>query len=253
MFDAHQVADAMVRAGRLVLAFGRVNRVTYHPDGKTPESDTDHTVMLGIIACGLAAQHFPQLHTGLVAQYALVHDLVEVYAGDTNTLRTPTAEAKAEKEHREAQAFTRIHQEFLDPMPWLPVTISAYESRFGPEARFVKALDKLLPKVTHILNGATTIAEQGMTREQLAARYTTQIGELEQYASDFPELFELRAVLVDYVLDIMDHNLAGGGQPAAALTYPTNRPAWLGRDQDWPCGTCKAEVTDELHECKVSA
>jgi putative hydrolase of HD superfamily len=221
MFDAHQVADAVVRAGRLVLAFGRVDRKTYHPDAKTRESDTDHTVMLGIIGCGLAAEYFPQLDLGLIAQLALVHDVVEAYAGDTNTLRMPTAEAKAEKEHREAAAFRRINQEFLELMPWLPVTITAYETRSMPEARFVKALDKLLPKVTHLLNGAATITEQGMTREELAARYTAQIAELEQYASDFPELFELREVLVDRVLKVMDR--PGPDRAPAGIAEPTWR------------------------------
>ncbi len=49
--DMKALADSMVGLARLSLTFGQDNRITYHPDGKTPESDTDHTVMLGIIAC----------------------------------------------------------------------------------------------------------------------------------------------------------------------------------------------------------
>jgi hypothetical protein len=52
-----------------------------------PESDTDHTVMLALIACALAPIVDARLDVGLVAQYALVHDLVEAYAGT----RTPCA------------------------------------------------------------------------------------------------------------------------------------------------------------------
>lgn len=203
MNDLHTTAAALVDLGDLALDFGRVDRITYHQDGLTPESDTDHTVMLGLIACALADRHFPDLNVGLIAQYALVHDLVEVYAGDTPTLRMPTAEAKAEKQHREHEAWRRIGREFGKTLPWVSVLIGDYEAKATPEARFVKALDKLLPKVTHILNGAVTIHKQGMCAAELAARYETQIGELEAYAADFPELFELRSLLVARVLDMV--------------------------------------------------
>lgn len=198
--NAETTADAVVAAGKLALAFGRVDRMTYHPDGVTPESDTDHTVMLGLIACAVAAELYPDMDFGLVAQYALVHDLVEVYAGDTPTLRMPTADAKAEKQRREHEAYERIDAEFADTLPWLPDMILRYEELGDQEARFVKAVDKILPKVTHLLNGAVTIRQQGMSVAELDERYEQQIGEMQAYAADFPELFELRQVLVVRVL-----------------------------------------------------
>jgi len=203
MADPQVTADAMVGLGRLSLDFARVDRITFHQDGSTAESDTDHTVMLGLVACAVAGQHFPELDLGLIAQYALVHDLVEVYAGDTPTLRMPSADAKAEKRRREHAAYLRIEKEFTATLSWLPSLIADYEARLTPEARFVKALDKLLPKITHILNGAVTIHRQGMTPAELAERYETQIDELKAYAADFPDLFDIRAVLVDRVLALV--------------------------------------------------
>lgn len=203
MRDPQRTTDALVAAGRLALDFGRVDRITYHPDGLTPESDTDHTVMLGLVACAIAAQHFPLLDVGRIAQYALVHDLVEVYAGDTPTLRMPTADIKADKQAREHAAFERIVTEFGTTLPWLPLTIGEYEAKALPEARFVKALDKLLPKVTHMLNGAVTIQKQGMSRSDLAARLDAQVGEMKAYAADFPELFDVYAVLAERLLGMV--------------------------------------------------
>jgi 5'-deoxynucleotidase YfbR-like HD superfamily hydrolase len=202
MHDPEQTADAMINVGRLALDFGRVDRITYHPDGQTPESDTDHTVMLGLVACAIAVRHFPLLNVGLIAQYALVHDLVETYAGDTPTLQMLTAVAKAEKQAREHAAFERIIIEFGTTLPWLPLTIGEYEAKALPEARFVKALDKLLPKVTHMLNGAVTIQKQGMSRADLAARLGAEVGEIKTYADDFPELFDVYAVLAERLLAI---------------------------------------------------
>jgi putative hydrolases of HD superfamily len=192
-------ADALISLGRLSLQFGRVDRITFHDDGTTPESDTDHTVMLGLVACALAAGH--GLDVGLVAQYALVHDLVEVYAGDTNTLGGLSAEAKADKRAREHAAFLRIKDEFGDGMAWLPETLANYEIWFSPEARFVKAVDKLLPKVTHILNGCVTLHQQGVDPDRQAARYVEQRAEIAAYTSEWPWLLDLHAELVERVME----------------------------------------------------
>src|SRR4051812_28867071 len=105
---SEETTQAVIYLGELILAFGKVDRGTYHPDGVTPESDTDHTVMLGILACAFADVFAPELDRGKIAQFALVHDLAEVYAGDTLTLRTLTEEQKLEKEERELEALKRI-------------------------------------------------------------------------------------------------------------------------------------------------
>lgn len=187
--------DAVVRLGSLALTFGRVDRITFHPDGVTPESDTDHTVMLGLIACSFASEYLPDLDVGLIAQYVLVHDLVEAYAGDTPTLRLSEGVAES-KEAREREALDRIRCEFTASFPWLVDTIDRYEERQDPEARYVKALDKLAPKITHILNSGATFRVQGMDAAEAAERYERQLVELQGYASDFPPLFDLREQLL---------------------------------------------------------
>jgi putative hydrolase of HD superfamily len=194
--DSERIADAVIDLGRLALAFGRVDRRTYHPDGRTPESDTDHTVMLGLIACAVAAQHGPGLDIGLVAQYALVHDLVEVYAGDTPTLRALSPQAAEQKQQREHAAYERITAQFAATLPWLPNLIAEYEARSTPEARWVWALDKLMPKVAGLLNGGVTVVEFGMSADELAARYDVQAAQIRAAAGDFPDLLGLRDVLV---------------------------------------------------------
>jgi putative hydrolase of HD superfamily len=192
--------DAVIALGQLALAFGRVNRITFHEDGTTPESDTDHTVMLGLIACALADG--TDLDTGLIAQFALVHDLVEVYAGDTATLRALSDTAKADKKAREHAAFLRIKREFGDSLPWLLATLGDYEAQIGREARFIRAVDKLLPKITHIANECATLRAQGVGPVELAARYDQQERELMEYAAEFPVVFELRADLVGRVMGL---------------------------------------------------
>lgn len=155
-----EAVQAIIDLGKLTLAFGTVNRVTRHPDGVTPESDTDHTVMLGLVACAFAERFAPELDRGRIAEFALVHDFVEVYAGDTPTAHILSDADYTSMEEREAEALARIRNEFDAELPWLGETIDAYERRDTPEARFVKVVDKALPKITNILNGGVAFKDR---------------------------------------------------------------------------------------------
>ena len=210
------LADALVDLGRLALAFGRVDRTAvYHPDRVTPESDTDHTVMLGWLACALAARCFSHLDVGLVAQFALVHDAPEVYAGDTPTLRI-TAAGRAAKAAREHAALDRLHGEFVDRLPWFPAVIAAYERQILPEARFVRGLDKLLPKIVHLLDGCTGLREQRMDRAELTEVFHRQREDMTRYVGEFTTLMDLRAELVGRVLThpTLTDDTPNGGEAA---------------------------------------
>jgi len=206
-----ELANALVDLGRLALAFGRIDRTAvYHPDQVTPESDTDHTVMLGWLACALAANCFPHLDVGLVAQFSLVHDAPEVYAGDTPTLRISPA-GRAAKEDRERVAVNRIHAEFGSTLPWFPESLLRYEMQIEPEARFVRGVDKVMPKIVHLLDGATGLVEQGMDRAEMAGLIASQRMAMLRYVGEFTELMELHAELGDQVqaqLALADPRLA---------------------------------------------
>jgi putative hydrolase of HD superfamily len=202
-------APAVLELARLVLDFGRVDRITYHPDGVTPESDTDHTVMLALIGCALAERHFPELDRGRIAMHALAHDLPEVYAGDTPTLHAPSAELRRAKRDREDDAFWRIYEMFHRSLPWVPAIMNEYEMQVEPEARYVKALDKLLPKLTHLLNDGSTLTGHAMTHDKLAERLRLQRAEMLGYAADFPPLFELFDELAERVLALLAQRETG--------------------------------------------
>jgi 5'-deoxynucleotidase YfbR-like HD superfamily hydrolase len=193
--DTTTLADAVLHLGELALQFATINRTAvHHLDGETPESDSDHTVMLGWVACALAARCYPQLDVGLVAQLALVHDAPEVYAGDTSTLRIDDA-GLAAKRFREGAAVGRLSGEFHDSLPWFPATILAYELGNRPEARFVRAVDKILCRIVHLLDGGVGLREHGVDRaewDRLAVELTERIM---AYASDFTELLALREEL----------------------------------------------------------
>lgn len=187
----------LTRIADLTLRLGRVDRATLHPDGIRAESDTDHTVMLGMIACSLACDAWTGplswLDLGLLAQLALVHDLVEAYAGDTNTTGGLTAEQAADKEAREAAALLRIQGEY-PAHHWIPSAIGMYEAQKCPEARFLRYLDKILPKLTHTLNRNAAIRRTGHDADWLAARHREQGDKLR---AKYPEFADVLGPLFD--------------------------------------------------------
>jgi 5'-deoxynucleotidase YfbR-like HD superfamily hydrolase len=172
----------------------------YHPDQVTPESDSDHTVMLGWLACAVAARCFPHLDVGLVAQFALIHDAPEVYAGDTPTLRITPA-GRAAKAAREHTATCRLADEFAHRLPWFPATIAIYEAQQVPEARFVRGLDKIMPKIVHLLDGCVGLTDRRIGRTELADLFQSQRRDMAGYVGEFAELLALHGTLADQVID----------------------------------------------------
>ena len=177
-----QVSD-LLALSHLALKLGEIDRATQHPDGRA-ETDTTHTVMLALLATSLMPYSAVDLSPGLVVHFALVHDLVEAYAGDTNTARGLTPVERTEKELREHIALMRIRTE-LTAFPWVGEMIDRYEAQKEPEARFVRYLDKVVCKYTHLLNRGSALRAIGMTHAEMKQKHIIQgLALREQY----PEL-----------------------------------------------------------------
>lgn len=211
-----KLSKAMYLA-RLSLAFGRVERATFHEEGSRPETDTDHTVMLGLVACELAP---PYLDRAKIAAYALVHDLAEVYAGDTQTL-TISDTGLAAKAQREAAARKRLVSE-LGMGSWIAETLATYEKQCEPEARWVRLVDKIVPKLTHAGNECLG-ARRLTNRSGFVEAHRRQFAQLADEYPDFVGALEL-------LREAMDH--AESCWPAPAQTRECRHCKHWGADPD---------------------
>lgn len=134
--------DLEFLAKSVIFPFYQVQRQTpLRFEEQRLENDAEHSWSLAFVAAALAPHVDQQLDTGKICQYATVHDLVEIHAGDTSSFGT--AQEKATKEEREQQALAQLRKE-LKTFPWITDTIEAYEAQADPEARFVKSVDKLI-------------------------------------------------------------------------------------------------------------
>lgn len=124
----------------IVLPFYALKRDMEVPiDGRRLENDAEHSWSTAFLACTLAELIDPSLETGKIAQLAIVHDLVEIYAGDTSIWDKDLSKTK---ENRERAAVERIKEEYKS-FKWITETIDEYESKSSPEANFVWSVDKL--------------------------------------------------------------------------------------------------------------
>jgi 5'-deoxynucleotidase YfbR-like HD superfamily hydrolase len=178
---------------RLALQLGTVQRATPHPDG-TPEDDNDHSICLAWLACSLVQRYYPHSHLdlGLVCQYAVVHDALEVYTGDLVSL-TATAKDRAAKRVAERQALDLVKEKFPE-LTWLHDALEEYLGRVCDEAAFVWLIDKLAPKIVLRLGDPVAHLEKlGITPAQARAFRAWERPRFVGVAArhGFPELTEL--------------------------------------------------------------
>jgi 5'-deoxynucleotidase YfbR-like HD superfamily hydrolase len=184
--------ERSILLARLALRFARVERITRHEDGVRPETDTDHSFMLSLIACELAPVH---LDRPMLATFAAVHDFPEVVAGDVQTLSI-SSEQREDKERREAAARAWLSSE-LGPDSWLCAMIARYEAQVEPEARFIRLLDKVMPKLTHAMN-ACAAATPLVTYDGFVEAHHKQHADLAQKYPEFPETLALLRESMDH-------------------------------------------------------
>ncbi len=121
--------------------FREVIRVARVPHGKRCENDVEHSYQLAMMAWFLIEQDKLGLNKELCFLYALSHDLVEIYAGDTYAFDKKSHNSK---EDREKEALGKIIQRFPN-FEGLTDVIKNYEKMKDEESKFIYALDKIIP------------------------------------------------------------------------------------------------------------
>jgi putative hydrolases of HD superfamily len=129
----------------LLRKFQRVERQTEINGIERKENDAEHSYQVAMVAWYLAEKFELGLDTGKLVKYALVHDMVEIYAGDTGTFNE-TTDRRESKQEREQKSLERISKEMED-FASLIKTLQSYEEQQDAEAVFVKAVDKIVSPV----------------------------------------------------------------------------------------------------------
>lgn len=127
-----------------------IGRQTYLSDGKRKENDAEHAWHMAIMVLLLSEYANEEIDVLKTVAMLLIHDIVEIDAGDTYAY---DAEANKTKELREKKAAERIYgllpKEQGEKLKTLWEEFETWET---PEAKFAHAMDNLQPMM---LNHAT--------------------------------------------------------------------------------------------------
>ena len=140
------VADRLARQLAFCVEIDKVKAVTRQnplTDGSRPEGDAEHMWHLAVMALILTEYAADPVDLVRVIAMLLVHDLVEIDAGDTYVYDTLGREAVVAVE---AAAAKRIFGMLPpDQGEWARGLWEEFEARATAEARFARALDRLQP------------------------------------------------------------------------------------------------------------
>lgn len=152
---------------RFTIDFQKVKRDIYAAGEDRMENDAEHSFQLAMACWFFNATEKLGLNEEKILKYALIHDLVEVYAGDTPAF-TQDKNLSNSKQERENHAAELISKKF-DHFKQLSGFIDAYITKDDRESVFVYCFDKLLPIINIWLDDNRTWNEgRGSLPEALA-------------------------------------------------------------------------------------
>jgi putative hydrolases of HD superfamily len=155
----------LLEADRLKQVMRRTSIVGNH----RPENTAEHSWHLALFAMVLAEWADEEVDLAKVLMLCLVHDLVEIDAGDTFAYDSVGAETKWERETQAARRlFGLLPPDQADMMHAL---WGEYEAMETPESRFAHAVDRLQPVLlNHAAGDQSPWVRHGVTRSQVVAR-----------------------------------------------------------------------------------
>jgi putative hydrolase of HD superfamily len=132
------------------------------------ENSAEHSWQLALMALLLAEHANEPLDVLHVMRMVLVHDIVEIDAGDTYCYDVDSQVDQAERETRAAnRIFGMLPAEQAADLGTL---WEEFEARQTPEAKFANALDRLMPLLHNLYNDGGSWVEHDIARSQVMQR-----------------------------------------------------------------------------------
>jgi putative hydrolase of HD superfamily len=161
--------DAQVRFLLEADKLKEVFRQTVCTQSRRPENDAEHSWHLCLFTIVLAEHaNVPGLDVLKVLKMVILHDLVEIDAGDTFAYDTA---GRAGQHEREARAADRIFGLLpADQALAFRALWDEFESQGTPESKFAAAVDRFQPILLNLNTEGAAWRRHGITEGQVQAR-----------------------------------------------------------------------------------
>ena len=171
-----------------------ITRQTYLSDGKRKENDGEHSWHLALMAVLLSEYSNEKVDLVKVITMVLIHDIVEIDAGDTYAYDAVGNQFKREREVKAAdRIFNILPEDQAKKFRQLWEEFEAYET---PEAKFAHVCDNVQPLMLNDATDGLAWREHDVKKSQVLQR-NSRTGEGSQ-------------VMMEYINKILDKNVESG-------------------------------------------
>jgi putative hydrolase of HD superfamily len=166
------VRERLARQVRFIVEVDKLKEIfrqTLVINSRRAENDAEHSWHLCLIVLTLAEHaNSPGLDVLRVLKMLIIHDLVEIDAGDTFAYDTA---AMATQHEREAAAADRVFGLLPpDQTRAFRALWDEFEARQTPEAKFAAAVDRFQPMLLNCHTEGAAWRRHGVTRDRVIAR-----------------------------------------------------------------------------------
>ncbi|KIN72423.1 HD domain-containing protein [Sulfitobacter guttiformis] len=150
-----------------------VSRATRLCDGSRFENTAEHSWHLTLYALVLSDQAGPDVDIGHVIKMLILHDLVEIDAGDNPIFGTfDGTEVEAQEKVAADRIFGLLPRDIAERLR--PVW-EEFEAAQTPSARFAKSLDRFQPPMQNLASGGGSWTDYNVTEQMIDERVGRKI------------------------------------------------------------------------------
>ena len=139
-------------------------------DRSRRENDAEHSWHIAVMALLFEEYAVERVNVSRAVEMCIVHDLVEIYAGDTFAY---DVKGNEDKEEREAEAADRLFGQLPDEQGEMIRRLwKEFDAMETPDAKYAACMDRLQPFLHNTLTDGHTWVEGGTDRAAVEKRMT---------------------------------------------------------------------------------
>ena len=150
-----------------------IERATTLGDGTRFENSAEHSWHVALYALILAEQALPDVEISRVIKMLLIHDLVEIDAGDAPIFGQYDAEKLADEEAKAARRIFGLLP--ADQASELLDLWNEFEAAATPDAQFAKSMDRFQPPNQNLASGGGSWKDYGVDLNRIETRVGAKI------------------------------------------------------------------------------
>jgi putative hydrolase of HD superfamily len=136
-------------------------------DGSRAENDAEHSWYFAMAALVLSENAAGEIDLGKVLKMALIHDVVEIDAGDTFIYDEEARQDQAEREARAAERLFGLLPE--DQAAGMLALWREFEECATPEARYARSIDRVAALILNLASHGKAWRQHAVSKAQILA------------------------------------------------------------------------------------